>query len=303
MSRYRLRFLLQEIDLPRGETVIGRSPECHVTLEDPLVSRQHAKIVVDDGGATVEDLGSRNGVRVNAVPARGRTKIKDGDRLRIGTQEFVVSELSRVPASPMASKTTGFLRHCAKCRLPVPQEVRECPGCGSTERVDEEDTTLTGQLGPQSKRSWGVELLLEVLERAVATQRAPDAARTLQKIATQLEEVVDKGDSIDDDVLTRLSELSVRTSELTKDPIHARFCIGIYTVLRKLPSEAVTDELALVAVRDGLALRSSVEELVQMGRSLPEPKNAEALARLERLLEAIGPTSSSDDTGVNKSLS
>ncbi|CAN5505221.1 hypothetical protein BH09MYX1_BH09MYX1_46510 [soil metagenome] len=275
-----------------------------MTLEDPLVSRQHAKIVVDEAGATVEDLGSRNGVRVNAVPARGRVAIKDGDRVRIGTQEFVLSELSRVPVSPIASKTTGFLRHCARCRLPVPQEVHECPACGSTERVDDEDDTLTGQLGPQSKRSWGVELLLEVLQRAVATQRAPDAARTLQKIATQLEEIVDNGDSIEDDVLTRLSELSVRTSEMTKDPIHARFCIGIYTVLRKLPPAAVTDELALVAVRDGGALRASLEELVQRGRTLSGEKNAEALARLERLLEALAPSSGADDTGVkSKSLS
>lgn len=268
------------------------------------MSRQHARIVVDDGGASVEDLGSRNGVRVNAMPARGRVKIKDGDRLRIGTQEFVLSEVARLPASSVASKTTGFLRHCARCRLPVPQEVRECPACGSTERVAEDDDTLTGQLGPQSKRSWGVELLLEVLERAVATQRAPDAARTLQKIATQLEEIVDQGDGVDDDVLTRLASLSVRTSELTKDPLHARFCIGLYTVLRRLPPAEITDELALVAVRDGGALRASVDELVQMGRGLERnERNVEALGRLERLLEALAPTSSSDDTGVNKSLS
>ncbi len=284
--------------------MIGRSPECHVTLEDPLVSRQHARIVVDDNGASVEDLGSRNGVRVNAMPARGRIPIKDGDRLRIGTQEFVLSEVARLAPSTMASKTTGFLRHCARCRLPVPQEVRECPSCGATERVDEEDDTLTGQLGPQSKRSWGVELLLEVLERAIATQRAPDAARTLQKIASQLEEIVDKGDGVDDDVLTRLARLSVRTSELTKDPLHARFCIGLYTVLRRLPPAEITDELALVAVRDGSALRVSMDELVQMGRGLERTeRNNEALGRLERLLEALAPVSSSDDTGVNKSLS
>ena len=52
VARYRLRFLLQEFDLPRGITVIGRSLDCNLTIEDPLVSRQHARIVVDDDGGT-----------------------------------------------------------------------------------------------------------------------------------------------------------------------------------------------------------------------------------------------------------
>ena len=85
MARYRLRFLLQEFDLPRETTLIGRSSDCHVTIEDPLVSRQHARIVIDDDGAKCEDLGSRNGVKINGVIARGFMPLKDGDRLCIGT--------------------------------------------------------------------------------------------------------------------------------------------------------------------------------------------------------------------------
>ena len=67
MARYRLRFLLQEFDLPRGATLIGRSSDCHVTIEDPLVSRQHARIVIDGDDATLQDLGSRNGVKLNGA--------------------------------------------------------------------------------------------------------------------------------------------------------------------------------------------------------------------------------------------
>src|SRR5580693_6435434 len=93
LARYRLRFLLQEIDLHRGVTFIGRSPDCQVTIEDPLVSRQHARIVIDDMGARVEDLKSRNGVKVNGQAIKGETAIKDGDRLRIGTQELVFCEI------------------------------------------------------------------------------------------------------------------------------------------------------------------------------------------------------------------
>jgi pSer/pThr/pTyr-binding forkhead associated (FHA) protein len=64
LARFRLRFLLQEIDLPQGDTVIGRSASCQVTIEDPLVSREHARIRISGERATIEDLGSRNGVQV-----------------------------------------------------------------------------------------------------------------------------------------------------------------------------------------------------------------------------------------------
>src|SRR5580658_4925478 len=121
VARYRLRFLLQEFDLPRGLTVIGRSLDANLTIEDPLVSRQHARIEVEDEGGTVEDMGSRNGVRVNGVTIRGPTPLKDGDRVRIGTQDFVFCRVD--PMGKAHSKTTGVLRLCANCRLPYPREM------------------------------------------------------------------------------------------------------------------------------------------------------------------------------------
>src|SRR5262245_57686826 len=89
VTRYRLRFLLQEIDLAPGETLIGRSASCHVTIEDPLVSRQHARIRINGDVATIEDLGSRNGLQINGRGTRGISQLSEGDRVRIGTQELV----------------------------------------------------------------------------------------------------------------------------------------------------------------------------------------------------------------------
>ena len=163
VARYRLRFLLQEFDLPRGATILGRSSDCHVTIEDPLVSRHHARIVLEGDRAVVYDLNSRNGVKLNGAPIKEPTELKDGDRLRIGTQELV---FCRVEAAPNASaKTTGFLRHCARCRMPYPQEAGACPNCGATEALDEE--TLSGQFGAAAQAIWSVQLFLEVLERAL----------------------------------------------------------------------------------------------------------------------------------------
>ncbi len=51
--------------LSTGEFLIGRSPDCAVVFNDPLVSRHHAVLRVDEGRLELEDLNSRNGVEVN----------------------------------------------------------------------------------------------------------------------------------------------------------------------------------------------------------------------------------------------
>ncbi|HBQ16764.1 MAG TPA: hypothetical protein DEF51_38405, partial [Myxococcales bacterium] len=87
LPRFRLRFLLQEFDLVGPEVVLGRSPDCHITIEDPLISRRHAKISIREEEAKIADLGSRNGVRVNGRSIDEEHVLSDGDRIRLGTQE------------------------------------------------------------------------------------------------------------------------------------------------------------------------------------------------------------------------
>ncbi|HEX3345823.1 MAG TPA: FHA domain-containing protein, partial [Polyangiaceae bacterium] len=214
MARYRLRFLLQEFDLPRGITVIGRSLDCNLTIEDPLVSRQHASIVVDDGGGSVEDMGSRNGVRVNGLQVRGSTPLRDGDRVRIGTQDFVFCRVD--PAGKAHSKTTGVLRLCAKCRLPYPREMVACPNCEATEQTDEE--TLSGSFGTENQTAWSVQLLVEALERALTLGRLTDAERIARRATAQVEELVVAGGSIDTKALGALAVQAVGTTLATNEP-------------------------------------------------------------------------------------
>jgi predicted component of type VI protein secretion system len=131
-SRYRLRFLLQEFDLPPGQTLIGRGDDCQVTIFDPSISRRHARIFVDDHHATLEDLGSRNGCRVNGKYIKGVVELREGDRIRIGTQELVVSEV--LATSQIVHRATGSLCFCGACRAAYAKEMDSCPHCGSTLR-------------------------------------------------------------------------------------------------------------------------------------------------------------------------
>jgi predicted component of type VI protein secretion system len=132
-ARYRLRFLLQEFDLAPGHTLLGRGDDCHITIFDPAISRRHARIFVDEQHAILEDLGSRNGCRVNGVPIKGEINLSDGDRIRLGTQELVLSEV-KAATSQAIHRQTGSLCFCGSCRAAYAKEMDSCPHCGSTTR-------------------------------------------------------------------------------------------------------------------------------------------------------------------------
>jgi predicted component of type VI protein secretion system len=142
MLRYRLRLPLQELDLPLGATTIGRSLECHLTLDDPLVSRCHARIVVGSDRAIIQDLGSRNGVAINGLRVVDTTELQDGDCVRIGTQQLVFCEVDTSMMAPR--RPTGELSFCASCRMPHAREVPSCPACEATEQLEDEDTLTEG---------------------------------------------------------------------------------------------------------------------------------------------------------------
>lgn len=69
---------------PAG-TLVGRSRDCDVVLEDPDVSRRHARILLAaDGSWLVEDLGSTNGVAVNGGRISGPHPLANGDQVTFG---------------------------------------------------------------------------------------------------------------------------------------------------------------------------------------------------------------------------
>lgn len=83
-----LRYKHHDIELSEGKFVIGRAAGCQLSLDDPLVSRHHAQLTVEGELVTVEDLGSRNGVKVNGELISGRYSVQDKDQLLIGGQEL-----------------------------------------------------------------------------------------------------------------------------------------------------------------------------------------------------------------------
>jgi DNA-binding winged helix-turn-helix (wHTH) protein len=85
-SAHRLVWGVREIALHRGENRIGRDREAVVWIDDPSVSRQHAQIVIDENGAaTLEDLGSKNGTFLKGRKIRSAMPLSDSDEVTIGS--------------------------------------------------------------------------------------------------------------------------------------------------------------------------------------------------------------------------
>jgi hypothetical protein len=294
VARYRLRFLLQEFDLALGTTVIGRSLDCNLTIEDPLVSRQHARIVVTDDDATVEDMNSRNGVRVNGVQIKGPTPVRDGDRVRIGTQDFVFCRVD--PAGRGHSKTTGVLRLCAKCRLPYPREVLACPNCEATEQTDEE--TLSGSFGTENQTAWSVQLLVEALERAITLGRVADAERIARRATAQVEELVAAGGVVDAKALAPLAVQAVATTLASNDPTWVIWVIDIYRRTSRVPPVEVVEQIAEAATKHAGTVHGALESLLaHLSQTVRSAKDGEieALARLEQVRSAVQESAAARD--------
>ena len=72
----------QVFEVRAASVVLGRSPDCAIVLDHAAVSRLHAKIECVDGSFYIEDLKSRNGVRINGQTSV-RHQLRDNDLIKI----------------------------------------------------------------------------------------------------------------------------------------------------------------------------------------------------------------------------
>jgi FHA domain/zinc-ribbon domain len=66
-----------------GRTLVGRSPECDIFLDDVTVSRRHAEIMRDGDTFTIRDLGSLNGTYVNRQRIESAV-LENDDEVQVG---------------------------------------------------------------------------------------------------------------------------------------------------------------------------------------------------------------------------
>jgi DNA-binding winged helix-turn-helix (wHTH) protein len=90
------------LPLAEGENVIGRDPSCGVWLDQPGVSRHHARVVVTDDVTEIEDLGSTNGTFVSEIAIAGPHQLRDADIIHVGSVDLKYRSWS--PSKPVATE-------------------------------------------------------------------------------------------------------------------------------------------------------------------------------------------------------
>ena len=91
-----LRLRAEGIDLvvtAPGEHELGRAVESPLRVDHPTVSRHHARIILSEDRTTayLQDQGGLNKTRLNGRPLQKLSPLADGDQVRVGDVELVVS--------------------------------------------------------------------------------------------------------------------------------------------------------------------------------------------------------------------
>jgi DNA-binding winged helix-turn-helix (wHTH) protein len=73
------------IQLVEGENVVGRDPGLGVWIDLPTMSRRHARILISDNEARLEDIGSKNGTCLRGKRIRGPELLRDRDAILFGS--------------------------------------------------------------------------------------------------------------------------------------------------------------------------------------------------------------------------
>ena len=102
MAKIFLKFneqVLKEIPLEGQQLTIGRKPENDLVIDNPAVSGHHARIVKDEGGFFIEDLGSTNGTFLNDAKVQ-KQKLKNTDRVSVGKHSLIFQDEVAPPPPP-----------------------------------------------------------------------------------------------------------------------------------------------------------------------------------------------------------
>ena len=216
------RFLLSD-----GTTLIGRAANCEIVLDDALVSRRHAQLVVKEQQVRVIDLGSANGVHVNGDRAGESTVLTPGDVLTVGQQEMILR------SGPRPSRRAATSRFSAKTLTGV--EAADLLGGGSNS-LEAESTHGARTLM----------LLGGVADKVLALGRGEEAERVLGKFLDKLLEAVRAGEQPEGDTVEKAVGYAVRIASATGNGAWVDYCIQMYSVLEKPLPTAVVDELYTV---------------------------------------------------------
>jgi hypothetical protein len=276
---FRLRYLAHDLELPAGEFVVGRSAECQLSVDDPLVSRRHALFKVGKDGVSVEDLGSRNGVVVNGVKIDSTRDLGDSDKITIGSQDMTLHRYEE--GSKPAPHDEEYRRATQTLGAMSVGELR----AGVEPTVADEHSK-----GGSSRTVNSFRLLGGVADKALAMGRAEEAERILQALLFEILHRAREGGTIDSDAAEHAARYAARLAGATAKGAWVDYVFDLYTVVRRPLPAHIIDELFTVVRKvktlDLRMLRAYLEELRQQAATFG-PTERFLMQRIEGL-ERLG---------------
>ncbi len=240
--RFRLRYQHHDIALSDGQFVVGRSAGCQLSLDDPLVSRRHAMVVVARDVVTVEDLESRNGVIVNGQRITATVQLEPGDKILIGSQELLLL----IGRENSMRETASFAARGTLPKMTVPPELLGAMGVVVTEPPEPSKDELTGDAEGDSttiRRVTAFKLLGGVAEKALAMGRAEEAERLLSGPLADLVEASRNRKQVSPWLVDVAARLAAKLATTTTKGAWADYVIELYHAQGRPCAAPVVDEL------------------------------------------------------------
>jgi pSer/pThr/pTyr-binding forkhead associated (FHA) protein len=268
--RFWLEYQGHTLELRKGAVVVGRSSACHVVLDDGLVSRRHAQFVVNGKLAAVEDFGSVNGVYLNGERISGQRTLRDGDRIQIGKQDFVLRSATKVVQVAAPERFSAETLHGKS----LPRELVE------GEKARDELTRRTDAL----------DLLCGVADKVLALGRGDEAEKLLGTALGNLLKQVQAGAIVAPAASARAATYAVRIADATGRGRWVDYSFELFAAQsRPLPSEVVDQLYVVLRKINGVAIsgfRAYLEKLKAAASSF-SPTERFVLQRIEGLERLI----------------
>lgn len=266
-----------EYELESGSILVGRSADCEVVVDDPLVSRHHARVVIEEQLAWLEDLHSTNGVYVNATRLTHRTRLCEGDRILVGTHE--VSIFAGRPRAQVAdAKSISTLpppraRHSGSV-APAPS-LKLRPARGNEQM-------------PQTARADSLRIIGRLASRLAAAGQQAEAERILSGHLRRILEGANSGLLVSEESLQLACDQALDLARWTARGVWLDYIVELHLATRRVLSLQLIAGLQLArrwsVELNGLLLRYYLESLVGRADQL-EPDERRRLPLVQKLTQ------------------
>jgi pSer/pThr/pTyr-binding forkhead associated (FHA) protein len=269
-TRVRLRYRGNDLYLSVGRYSIGRSSACHIVIEQSLVSRRHAELVVTEGAVGLRDLGSINGVLVNdkRMP-EGLHPLTSGDRFTIGNEEFELK--LEVLESSTASDTTEDTRPTMSGNDPI------VPASSADDSSSETSTTRVNAF----------DLIGLVADKALNAGRIREAEDMLRTHLQGVLQDLRGAKGILPETRAAAVSTALKLARATGSPRWFDYVIDVLMADRIALPEALADELVATLAKVGAVDLGRLERYAEFVRGLaPSFEKLRAVRRIDELLRA-----------------